>query len=408
MTALTIDEQLAYLTKGCVDVVRAGELKDKLEKGRPLTVKVGFDPTAPDLHLGHTVLLRKMKHFQELGHRVVFVVGDFTAMIGDPTGRSKTRPPLSTDDIAKNAETYKAQVFKILDREKTVVDFNARWLHPLGAEGLIRLAAHYQVAQMLERRHFKQRYEGGQPIAIHEFLYPLVQAYDSVFLKADVELGGTDQLFNLNVGRDIMPSYGLTPQIVMTTPLLEGLDGVEKMSKSLGNYVGVTDAPGEMFGKIMSISDELMWRYYLLLTDLTPADIAKLKADVAEGKAHPRQVKVDLARRIVTDFHSADAAAHAADSFDARFARGELVVGDLPVVTLDLAEDSISVAKLVAGAGLAASVSEATRKIQQGGVKVDRQKVVDIKARVDAARVDVIVEVGRRGARVTLRGPGRT
>ena len=329
-------------------------------------------------------------------------------MIGDPTGRSKTRPPLSTDDIARNAETYKAQVFKILDGEKTVVDFNSRWLHPLGAEGLIRLAAHYNVAQMLERRHFKQRYESGKPIAIHEFLYPLVQAYDSVFLKADVELGGTDQLFNLNVGRDIMPSYGLTPQIVMTTPLLEGLDGVEKMSKSLGNYVGVTDAPGEMFGKIMSVSDELMWRYYLLLTDLTPADIAKLKADVAEGRAHPRQVKVDLARRIVADFHSAAAAAHAAETFDARFARGELVVEDLPVVTLDLAEDSISVAKLVAGAGLASSVSEATRKIQQGGVKVDREKVVDIKARVDAARRDVIVEVGRRGARVTFRGPGRT
>jgi tyrosyl-tRNA synthetase len=404
---MSIDDQLTYLTKGCVDVVRAGELRDKLATGRPLTVKVGFDPTAPDLHLGHTVLLRKMKHFQDLGHRVIFVIGDFTGMIGDPTGRSKTRPPLSSDDIAKNAETYKSQVFKILDRDKTVVDFNARWLHPLGAEGLIRLAAHYQVAQMLERRHFKERYEGGKPIAIHEFLYPLVQAYDSVFLKADVELGGTDQLFNLNVGRDIMPSYGLTPQIVMTTPLLEGLDGVEKMSKSLGNYVGVTDAPGEMFGKVMSVSDDLMWRYYLLLTDLSPADIEKLKADVAAGARHPRQVKADLARRIVSDFHSPDAAAHAAESFDARFARGELVVEDLPVVTIDLAEDSISVAKLVAGAGLAASASEATRKIQQGGVKVDRQKVADIKARVEAARGDVIVEVGRRAARVTLRGPGQ-
>jgi tyrosyl-tRNA synthetase len=378
---MTIDEQLAYLTKGCVDVVRASELRDKLAKGRPLTVKVGFDPTAPDLHLGHTVLLRKMKHFQDLGHTVIFVIGDFTGMIGDPTGRSKTRPPLSTDDIAKNAETYKTQVFKILDRGKTVVDFNARWLHPLGAEGLIRLAAHYQVAQMLERRDFKQRYEGGKPIAIHEFLYPLAQAYDSVFLKADVELGGTDQLFNLNVGRDIMPAYGLTPQIVMTTPLLEGLDGVEKMSKSLGNYVGVTDAPGEMFGKV----------------------IESLKTDVAGGRVHPRQAKVDLARRIVTDFHSAEAAAHAADSFDARFTRGELVVEDLPTITIDVTEDSISVAKLVAGAGLAASASEATRKIQQGGVKIDRQKVTDIKARVEAARGEVIVEVGRRAARVSLR-----
>src|SRR6187397_114696 len=287
MTAKNMDanDQVAYLTKGCVDVVRAGELRAKLERsvktGKPLTVKVGFDPTAPDLHLGHTVLIRKMKHFQDLGHRVIFVIGDFTGMIGDPTGRSKTRPPLSTDDIAKNADTYKTQVFKILDRDKTVVDFNARWLHPLGAEGLIRLAAHYQVAQMLERRDFKQRYEGGKPIAIHEFLYPLAQAYDSVFLKADVELGGTDQLFNLNVGRDIMPSYGLTPQVVMTTPLLEGLDGVEKMSKSLGNYVGVTDAPGEMFGKVMSVSDDLMWRYYLLLTDLSAADIERRRAEVA-------------------------------------------------------------------------------------------------------------------------------
>jgi tyrosyl-tRNA synthetase len=258
-----------------VDVVRAGELKAKLERsaktGKPLVVKVGFDPTAPDLHLGHTVLIRKMKHFQDLGHRVVFLIGDFTGLIGDPTGRSKTRPPLSREEIDKNAETYRAQVFKILDRDKTSVDFNSRWLHPLGSEGFIRLAARYNVAQMLERRDFKQRFEAGKPIAVHEFLYPLAQAYDSVFLEADVELGGTDQLFNLNVGRDIMPSYGLEAQVVMTTPLLEGLDGVEKMSKSLGNYVGVTDAPGEMFGKIMSVSDDLMWRYYLLLTDLSQA-----------------------------------------------------------------------------------------------------------------------------------------
>lgn len=403
---MTVDEQLTYLTKGCVDVVRAGELREKLAQRRPLTVKVGFDPTAPDLHLGHTVLLRKMKHFQDLGHRVIFVIGDFTGMIGDPTGRSKTRPPLSTEDIAKNAETYKAQVFKILDRDKTVVDFNARWLHPLGAEGLIRLAAHYNVAQMFERRDFKQRHESGKPIAIHEFLYPLAQAYDSVFLQADVELGGTDQLFNLNVGRDIMPAYGLAPQIVMTTPLLEGLDGVEKMSKSLGNYIGVTDTPGEMFGKVMSISDALMWRYYLLLTDLSATDIEQLKARVAAGTAHPRQVKVDLARRIVADFHSSEAADQAASAFDARFTRGELAVADLPAVTVDLAEDSISIAKLVVGAGLAASASDATRKIQQGGVRVDREKVTDIKVRVNASRGDVILEVGRRAARVTLRGPG--
>ncbi len=268
---MTVDEQLAYLTKGCVDVIRAAELRTKLQRsadaGKPLTVKVGFDPTAPDLHLGHTVLLRKMKHFQDLGHRVVFLIGSFTGLIGDPTGRSKTRPPLTPDEIAQNAETYKAQVFKVLDPDRTVVDFNSRWLGELGSFGMVKLAARYNVAQMLERRDFKQRFESGKPIAVHEFLYPLAQAYDSVFLEADVELGGTDQLFNLNVGRDVMPGYGLEAQVVMTTPLLEGLDGVEKMSKSLGNYVGVADPADEMFGKLMSVSDELMWRYYLLLTD---------------------------------------------------------------------------------------------------------------------------------------------
>ena len=258
--AMTIDEQLAYLTKGCVDVIRAGDLRAKLERsaasGEPLTVKVGFDPTAPDLHLGHTVLIRKMKHFQDLGHRVIFLIGDFTGLIGDPTGRSKTRPPLTPEEIAENAETYKKQVFKLLDPKRTVVDFNSAWLDALGSVGWIRLAAHYNVAQMLERRHFRQRYEKGQPIAIHEFLYPLAQAYDSVHLRADAELGGTDQLFNLNVGRDIMPSYGIEAQVVMTTPLLVGLDGSEKMSKSLGNYVGVTEPPNDMFGKLMSVSDE--------------------------------------------------------------------------------------------------------------------------------------------------------
>jgi tyrosyl-tRNA synthetase len=399
---MTLDQQLAYLTKGCVDVVRASELRDKLATGRPLVVKVGFDPTAPDLHLGHTVLLRKMKHFQDLGHRVVFVIGDFTGMIGDPTGRSKTRPPLTTEEIAANAETYKAQVFKILDRDRTVVDFNSRWLHPLGAEGLIRLAAKYNVAQMFERRDFRQRYEGGKPIAVHEFLYPLAQAYDSVFLEADVELGGTDQLFNLNVGRDILPSYGLAAQVVMTTPLLEGLDGVEKMSKSLGNYVGVTDAPGDMFGKLMSISDELMWRYYLLLTDVSADALEALRQDVAAGTRHPKQVKVDLARRLVADFHSADAADQAASAFEARFARGELS-GDLPTVTVELTEPSIGLAKLLATVGLAASSSEASRKIQQGGVKVDREKLTDIKARIPAERGEITLEAGRRAVRVRLK-----
>src|SRR4051812_17841560 len=302
---MTLEAQLERLTQGCVDVVRLDDLRDRLKQGRPLVVKVGFDPTAPDLHLGHTVLIRKMKHFQDLGHTVVFVVGDFTAMIGDPTGRSKTRPPLTTTDIERNAETYKTQVFKLLDPVKTVVEFNSRWLIPLGSDGLIKLAAKYNVAQMLERREFRQRYDAGQPIAVHEFLYPLVQAYDSVALRADVELGGTDQLFNLNVGRDIMPGYGLPAQIVITTPLLEGLDGVEKMSKSLGNYVGVTDAPNEMFGKIMSVSDELMWKYYLLLTDVGSAGVSALQQQVAAGSVHPRQAKADLAARIVADFHGA-------------------------------------------------------------------------------------------------------
>ena len=404
---MTLDDQLSYLTKGCVDVVRAGELKGKLERsaktGKPLTVKVGFDPTAPDLHLGHTVLLRKMKHFQDLGHRVIFVIGDFTGMIGDPTGRSKTRPPLTPEEIAANAETYKTQVFKILDRGKTVVDFNSRWLGALGADGMVRLAARYNVAQMLERRDFKQRYEAGKPIAVHEFLYPLAQAYDSVFLDADVELGGTDQLFNLNVGRDLMPSYQLEPQVVMTTPLLEGLDGVEKMSKSLGNYVGVTESADEMFGKLMSISDELMWRYYLLLTDASTAEVDSLRRKVAGAELHPKQAKVALAKRIVADFHSSAEADRAAEAFEARFTRGELSADSLPEVTVSV-DGSIGLAKLVAEAGLATSSSEATRKIQQGGVKVDREKVTDIKTRIDASRGSVILEVGRKAVKAILRG----
>jgi len=403
---MTTEEQLAYLTKGCVDVVRPGELKAKLERaaatGKPLTVKVGFDPTAPDLHLGHTVLLRKMKHFQDLGHNVVFLIGSFTGLIGDPTGRSKTRPPLTEEEIADNAETYKTQVFKVLDPEKTVVDFNARWLGDLGSYGMVKLAARYNVAQMLERRDFKQRFDAGRPIGIHEFLYPLAQAYDSVFLRADVELGGTDQLFNLNVGRDIMPGYGLEAQVVMTTPLLEGLDGVEKMSKSLGNYVGITEAPGEMFGKLMSVSDELMWRYYLLLTDLSEADIDRLKRDVEAGRRHPKDAKVGLAKRIVTDFHGTAAADAAAIAFEAKFARGELDADSLEEVRIEVDDAGIGLAKLVASAGLAVSTSEASRKVAQGGVKIDREKVIDPKARLGADRGALILEVGRRAVRVVI------
>jgi len=388
---MTLDEQLAYLTKGCVDVVRREDLRAKLEKaaktGTPLTVKVGFDPTAPDLHLGHTVLIRKMKHFQDLGHRVIFLIGDFTGLIGDPTGRSKTRPPLTREAIDANAETYKQQVFKLLDAGRTVVDFNSRWLSALTSFDWVRLLARYNVAKMLERREFRQRYDAGQPIALHEFLYPMSQAYDSVFLKADVEMGGTDQLFNLNVGRDIMPSFELPPQVVMTVPLLVGLDGVEKMSKSLGNYVGVTEPPGVMFGKLMSLSDELMWTYYDLLTDLTPAEIAGLKERVASGAVHPRQAKVDLAKAIITDFHSAGAAAEAEAEFDRIFVKKETpdAVREVVVAAGAAPEGDASATvyaadglnRILVKCGLAESGSEATRKIKQGGVRIDGARVSD-------------------------------
>ena len=353
---MTLDQQLERLTSGCVDVVRAGDLRARLALGRPLVVKVGF---------------RKMKHFQDLGHRVVFVVGDFTALIGDPTGRSKTRPPLSPETIRHNAETYKAQVFKILDPARTVVEFNSRWLSPLGSEGLIKLAAKYNVAQMLERREFRQRYDAGQPIAVHEFLYPLVQAYDSV-----------------------------APQIVMTTPLLEGLDGVEKMSKSLGNYVGVTDAPGEMFGKVMSVSDALMWRYYQLLTDLSSTNVHDLQRRVEQGELHPKRAKADLAARLVADYHGAEAARTAAAEFERVHARGELPA-DVREVRVDFgAEPSRALTRLLVDAGLAPSTSDAGRRIQQGGVKVNGEKIGDLKARIDASRLPLILQSGRHAVRV--------
>jgi tyrosyl-tRNA synthetase len=404
---MTIDEQMEVLTKGCVDVVRAAELRAKLERsqatGRPLVVKVGFDPTAPDLHLGHVVLIRKMKHFQDLGHTVVYVVGAFTALIGDPTGRSKTRPPLTPEEIAQNAETYKSQIFKILDRDKTVVRFNSEWLEPLGSFGWVKLAARYNVAQMLERREFKARYESGKPIAVHEFLYPLAQAYDSVFLEADVELGGTDQLFNLNVGRDIMPSYDLEPQVVMTTPLLEGLDGVEKMSKSLGNYIGVMEGASEMFGKLMSISDELMWKYYLLLTDLTPAGIAELRSRVETGALHPKQAKVELSTTIVTAFHGADEAARAADQFERRYTKRELPT-DVPVVELSTEDWRSPLPTRLVRCGLADSMSDARRKIQQGGVRINGVKAGGAAiAEFDAQDADeYLLQVGKHAA-VTVR-----
>jgi tyrosyl-tRNA synthetase len=356
-------EDLELLTKGCVDVVTRPALQEKLARRRPLTVKVGFDPTAPDLHLGHTVLMRKMKHFQDSGHRVIFVIGDFTGMIGDPTGKSKTRPPLTREEIEKNAETYKEQVFKILDPARTEVRFNREWLAALGADGLVRLAATYNVARMLERRDFRQRYEAGQPISVHEFLYPLAQAYDSVALKADVELGGTDQLFNLNVGRDIMPAYALEPQVVLTTPLLEGLDGVEKMSKSLGNFIGVTEPPGTIFAKALSISDELMWKYYTLLSDLAPAAIEKEKA-----RGEPMASKIALARTLVKDFHGAPAAEEAEREWR-RVHQERQAPTEMPVKRI--AAGSHRPRALLTAAGLASSNSDAERLLRQKAVKKD-------------------------------------
>ena len=407
VTTRTPEEQLAYLTRGCVDVVRANELRAKLERaektGKPLTVKVGFDPTAPDLHLGHTVLLRKMKHFQDLGHRVIFLIGDFTGLIGDPTGRSKTRPALTREQIEANAETYKSQVFNILDRERTVVEFNSRWLSPLGAEGLVRLASRYNVAQMLERRDFKQRFQSGEPIAVHEFLYPLAQAYDSVFLEADVELGGTDQLFNLNVGRDLMPGYGLEAQVVMTTPLLEGLRGVEKMSKSLNNYIGVTEPADEMFGKVMSISDELMWKYYLLLTDVPESGIEALRQRVASGATHPRDAKVGLAKAVVADFHEVAAADLAASRFDAR-ARGEST-GDEPVLEWALPAEPKAVRQVLIELKLVGSGREADQKLDQGAVSIDGIKVVgklELQQKVLTRGTEHRLAIGRRTYRLRV------
>src|SRR5450631_2711781 len=336
---LPVDEQLAYLKKGAAEIVKESELRAKLERslasGKPLRVKAGFDPTAPDLHLGHTVLLRKLKHFQDLGHTVIFLIGDFTGMIGDPTGRSATRPPLTTQQIAENAETYKAQVFRILSPEKTVVDFNSRWFSKFSAEDFIRLTAKYTVSQMLEREDFHKRFHDEKPIAMHELLYPLAQGYDSVALEADVELGGTDQKFNLLVGRELQRAYGQESQVVLTTPILEGLDGVNKMSKSLGNAIGIHEPPLEMYGKVMSISDAMMWRYYELLTDVRVDAIAQMKSDAASGKAHPMALKKELARGIVADFHSAEGAEKAGEDWAKQFQKGQ-VPENIEKVTVQL------------------------------------------------------------------------
>ena len=397
---LNSQEQLAELRRGAAEILVEVDLLRKLAKGRPLRVKAGFDPTAPDLHLGHTVLINKMAMFQRLGHEVIFLIGDFTGLIGDPTGRNTTRPPLTPEDIQANARTYEAQIFKILDPARTRVDFNSRWMGPMNAAGLIQLAARHTVARMLERDDFAKRYRSGQPIAIHEFLYPLVQGYDSVALEADVELGGTDQKFNLLVGRQLQEAYGQEPQVVMTMPLLEGLDGVNKMSKSLGNYIGITEAPDQMFGKLMSISDELMWRWFDLLSFRPNADLARLKGEVAGGR-NPRDVKFELGIEIVDRFHGAGSGARARDEFVARFQQGALP-DDLAEVTLPAPGGALDIAHVLKGAGLVPSTSEAFRQLKQGAVRVDGARVED-GATSFAAGTTHVFQVGkRRVARVTI------
>jgi tyrosyl-tRNA synthetase len=404
--AIDIDHHLAAFRRGADELLVESELVAKLGRGKPLRIKEGFDPTRPDLHLGHTVQFNKLKQLQDLGHHIIFLIGDFTGMIGDPTGRNVTRPPLSREEIEANAKTYTNQVFLILDREKTEVAFNSKWLLPLGADGMIRLAAKYTVARMLERDDFGQRYRGGQPIAIHEFLYPLAQGYDSVALLADVELGGTDQKFNLLVGRELQRHYGQEPQCILTLPLLEGLDGVNKMSKSLDNYVGITEAPNEMFGKLMSISDLLMWRYFELLSFRPMEEIARLKRECADGR-NPRDAKVLLAKEIVARFHSPAAAASALAEFDARFRHGALPES-MPEVTLQTAGAGLPIAQLAKQAGIVDSTSEALRLIAQRGLKVDGDVVAD-KGLVVAAGRTVVVQAGKRKfARVTVKSGSDT
>jgi tyrosyl-tRNA synthetase len=393
---MTIDEQIAFLTKGTIDCVPADDLRRKIERsqkaGKPLRVKAGFDPTAPDLHVGHTVLIRKMRHFQQLGHQVIFLIGDFTGMIGDPSGRSATRPPLTPEQIRKNAETYKEQIFKLLDPQRTELRFNNEWFSKVAGADFIRLAAKATVAQLLERDDFKKRFESQAPISVHEILYPLAQGYDSVALEADVELGGTDQKFNLLMARQVQQGYGVKDaQLIMTTPLLEGLDGVQKMSKSLGNYIGITEPPRDMFGKVMSISDELMWRYYELLTDLAPREIEEMKAAAARGERHPRDLKAELGRRIVADFHSEAEAHEASDEFDRMF-REHQAPADIP--TVELPTGTVRLVKMLAAQGLAPSVAEAQRLIAQGSVRVNGERVSDVKAELGGG--EALIQVGKR------------
>ena len=423
-----VEEQMKLLKKGAVEIIQEEDLIRKLERSRkenkPLRVKAGFDPTAPDIHLGHTVLLRKMKHFQELGHEVIFLIGDFTGLIGDPSGRSATRPAMTREEINKNAETYKQQVFKILDPEKTIIDFNSRWLGKLTSFEIIKLTSKYTVARILERDDFTKRFKAGLPISVHELLYPLMQAYDSVALQADVELGGTDQTFNLLVGREIQREYGQEPQVVLTVPLLEGLDGVEKMSKSLGNYVGINETPGEMFGKLMSISDELMFRYYELLTDIETEQIEKWKREAKEGKVNPRDLKAQLAKMIVADFWGKELARKAAEEFDRIFKHKDLPseieekVIELRVQSGNEASTSaervesgeaaretaqsgqqqptVRLIDVLVNLGIVPSRGEAKRLIRQGGVYLDGQRIDDIEHRLDGSKPEQILKIGKR------------
>ena len=397
---IVVDDVLRLLGRGVEEILLEDELRERLKSARPLRVKAGFDPTAPDLHLGHTVLLNKLRQFQDLGHEIIFLIGDFTGMIGDPTGKSATRPPLTRDQVIENARTYEAQIYKVLDPAKTLVMFNSSWMHEMSPAELIQLAAKHTVARMLERDDFSKRYAAGQPIAIHEFLYPLIQGYDSVALRADIELGGTDQKFNMLVGRELQKHYGQPPQVVMTLPILEGLDGVQKMSKSLGNYIGIHESPEEMFGKIMSISDELMWRYFELLSFQPEVTIGAWRRDVEEG-ANPRDIKFHLARELVARFHDQAAAAKAQENFIARFQKGELPE-DLPEKTLQSTAGSISISAVLKEADLTKTTSEARRMVQQGAVRLDGERITDIELEIPAGASHVIQVGKRRFARITI------
>ena len=400
LESLSIQEQMAYLRKGSVELIREEDLEERLrwseKTGKKLRVKAGFDPTAPDIHLGHTVLIRKMKHFQDFGHTVIFLIGDFTGLIGDPSGRSATRKQLTREQIDANAETYKKQIFKLLDPGATVIDFNSRWMLELGADGFVGLCSRYTVRQILERDDFEKRLREQRPISMHELLYPIVQGYDSVALRADVELGGTDQKFNLLVGRDLQREYGQRPQIVMTMPLLEGIDGVQKMSKSLDNYIGIEEQPKDIFGKIMSISDEMMYRYYELVTDVSLAQIEEWKQAAALGQRHPMELKSDLASRIITDYHGSDEAGAARSEFDRVFRQRE-IPDDLETRELSVSQDRIRLPKLLATLELAPSVTEATRLVASGAVSLNGDKVSDVRYEIDCSTPqECLFRVGKR------------